>query len=406
MGRFFRNDLHEEFGTWPLGYTAYGGADVGEIIAVAEAVGDGDDTAYFEAWMAAGDRLRAEAEAALERGLRASASELFLRASSFYATSYHPLYGEPVDARLVSAFRTQIAAFNEGLRLRSVPVRSVRIPFEDTSLPAYLIPAEGHETKRCPLLILTNGYDATVTEMYFASAVAACRRGYHCLIFDGPGQGEMLIEHGMRMRPDWDAVVREVVNFALDQDIVDPHRIVISGWSLGGFLAPRAAAGEPRLAACIADPGSWGIGPGLKSFAAKFGLSAADIDNLNALDQGVYDRMQEVIDTNPKMRWSIVQRGFWVHGVDNLRDYIRVASQLTLEGWVEKIRCPTLLTAAENDPLSAGAEALFAALQCPKSLIRFTAAEGAGDHCEMQNRSLLNRRVLDWLDLTLAGKVP
>ena len=248
MGRFFRNDLHEEFGTWPLGYTADEGADVGEIIAVADAVGDGDDTAYFEAWMAAGDRLRAEAEAARERGLRASAGEL--------------------------------------------------------------------------------------------------------------------------------------------------------------FLAPRAAAGEPRLAACIADPGSWGIGPGLKSFAAKVGLSAADIDNLNALDQGVYDRMQEVIDTNPRMRWSFVQRGFWVHGVDNLRDYIRVASQFTLEGWVEKIRCPTLLTAAENDPLSAGTEALFAALQCPKSLIRFTAAEGAGDHCEMQNRSLLNRRVLDWLDLTLAGKVP
>mgnify|MGYP001446329436 CR=1 FL=1 len=315
-----------------------------------------------------------------------------------------PLYGEPVDARLVSAFRAQIAAFDAGLRLCSVPVAPLRIPFEDTTLPAYLIPAEGHETKRCPLLILTNGYDATVTEMYFASAVAACRRGYHCLVFDGPGQGEMLIEHGVRMRPDWDNVVRAVVDFVLDQDIVDPHRMAISGWSLGGFLAPRAAAGEPRLAACIADPGSWGIGPGLKSFMAKFGLSPEEAGNLDALDQSVYDRIREAIDGNPKMRWSIVQRGFWVHGVDNLRDYMREAAQFTLEGSVEKIRCPILLTAAENDPLAAGAEALFAALQGPKSLVRFTAAEGAGGHCEMQNRSLLNRRVLDWLDLTLDAK--
>ncbi len=30
--------------------------------------------------------------------------------------------------------------------------------------------------------------------------------------------------------------------------------------------------------------------------------------------------------------------------------------------------------------------------------MRFTVAEGAGGHCEMGNRSLLNNRVLDWLD--------
>jgi hypothetical protein len=41
-------------------------------------------------------------------------------------------------------------------------------------------------------------------------------------------------------------------------------------------------------------------------------------------------------------------------------------------------------------------------LRCPKTLISFTDAEGAGDHCEMMNRSLLNRRALDWLDATLA----
>ena len=42
------------------------------------------------------------------------------------------------------------------------------------------------------------------------------------------------------------------------------------------------------------------------------------------------------------------------------------------------------------------------AMMCPKKLVRFTAAEGAGDHCEMMNRSLVNRTVFDWLDETLA----
>jgi hypothetical protein len=37
-------------------------------------------------------------------------------------------------------------------------------------------------------------------------------------------------------------------------------------------------------------------------------------------------------------------------------------------------------------------------LECPKPLMRFTAAEGADGHCEMGNRSLLNGRVLDWVD--------
>jgi hypothetical protein len=40
-------------------------------------------------------------------------------------------------------------------------------------------------------------------------------------------------------------------------------------------------------------------------------------------------------------------------------------------------------------------------LPCPKTLIQFRAAEGAGDHCEMGNRSLLDQRVFDWLDETL-----
>jgi hypothetical protein len=42
-------------------------------------------------------------------------------------------------------------------------------------------------------------------------------------------------------------------------------------------------------------------------------------------------------------------------------------------------------------------------LRCPTRLIEFTDSEGAGDHCEMMNRSLLNRRALDWLVATLGA---
>lgn len=404
MGLIFKNAFHDEFGTWPMAYIPTGGADFGEVVAVARAVGDGDDAAFYEAWIKAADRLAAEAEAAAARGRRASARDFFLRASCFYSSSYHPLYGRPVDPRLVAAFRKQIAAFNKGLALRDPPVEPLRIPFEGATLPAYLIPAVGHANDVRPLLIQTNGYDASVTDIYFASAVAASERGYHCLIFDGPGQGEMPVEHGLNLRPDWEAVVTSVVDFALAMSIVDPACIALSGWSLGGYLAPRAASGEHRLAACIADPGLWGIASGFRAFCLKLGVPPEAAANLAEIDQQLLDRMWQIIINDRKLRWSIVQRGFWVNGVDSLRDYLRCVEAFTMDGRAELIRCPTLITHAENDPLASGAPAFFDALRCRKDLIRFTSAEGAGDHCEMMNRSLLNRKVLDWLDTVLGSQ--
>ena len=398
MGLLFKDDFHDEFGTWPAGYIPYGGADLGEILSVARAVGDGDDNAFYDAWMAAGERLAAEADAALAAGLRTGARELSLRASCAFAASYHPIYGEPVDPRLLAAFRKQMSAFDRALALSDPPVAPLRIPFEGASLPAYLIPAEGRAGEVGPLLILTNGYDGTITDMYFASAVAASRRGYHCLLFDGPGQGGALYEQGLRLRPDWETVVRAVVDVALTLPLVDPKRIALSGWSLGGYLAPRAASGEPRLAACIADPGLPGMAGAFRSFAVKLGASPEAADKPGDLDQEVLDRIWQVITADRDLRWKIVQRGFWVHGVDNLRDYLRSAEQFTMEGRAGLIACPTLITMAEDDPLSAGAQALFDALTCRKELARFSAADGAGGHCEMLNRSRLNRAVLDWLD--------
>jgi alpha-beta hydrolase superfamily lysophospholipase len=398
MGLIFKDDVHDEFGTWPIAYIPYGGADFGEILAVAQAVGDGDDAAFYEAWTAAGGRLAAEADAALTKGRRSSARELFLRASCAYAASFHPIYGEPVDPRLLTAFRKQIDVFDKGLALSEPPVESFRIPFEGSLLPAYLVPAAGHASEVRPLLILTNGYDATVTDMYFGSAVAASRRGYHCLLFDGPGQGEMLYEHGLRLRPDWETVVKAVVDVALTLPTVDPKRIALSGWSLGGHLAPRAASGEQRLAACIADPGQPSIADAVRNFAIKLGAPPEAVTNLGEIDQQVLDGIWQAVTANRKLRWSIVQRGFWVHGVDNLRDYLRSVEQFTMAGRAGLISCPTLLTLAEADPLTAGTQAFFDALRCPKHLIRFTTADGAGDHCEMANRSRVNRSVLDWLD--------
>lgn len=399
MTSLFRDELHEDFGTWPIAYIPYGGADFGEVRAVAEAIGDGDDGAFYDAWVAAGDRLATEADAALSKGHDASARETYLRASAFYAASLHPLFGAPVDPRLLAAFHKQIEVFDKGLAIGPHPVLPLGIPFGTTPMPGYFIPAQGFEDEVRPLIILNNGYDATITDTYFAAAVAALRRGYHTMLFDSPGQGAMLYERGVPLRPDWEVVIKAVVDFALTSPLVNPKRIALYGWSLGGHLAPRGAAGEPRIAALIADPGTWSIADGFRDVVMRtFNAPAETVSDLGTLDQSLMDKIEAVIRGNRQLNWKIVQRGFWVHGVDNLRAYFASSELFTMKGRAELIACPTLITQAENDILSSSAGGFIDALTCPKTLMRFRTVDGADGHCEMENRSLLNRRVLDWLD--------
>ena len=401
MTALFKDVLHEQLGTWPLAYIPYGAADYGEILSIARTVGDGDDDAFHAAWTAAADRLVAEGVAAEVKGHRATASEVFVKAAGFYAKAYHPLFGEPVDPRIVSSSRAQIDAFDRGLALCDDPVTPLRIPLEGASLLAYLIPAKGRARERRPLLIVTNGYDASITDAYFAWAVAASRRGYHCLIFDGPGQGTALIESDLRLRPDWENVVRAVVDVALTLPDVDPARIALAGWSLGGYLALRAASGEHRLAACIADPAQFCIADGFRAYAMKLGASRDEAAHLGELPQPLLDRMEAILSQDRKLHWSVIQRGYWVNGAADLRDYLTRVEEFTMAGKVELIRCPTLCTMAEDDPIAAWAHVVFDALQCPKTLLPMARLDGAGEHCEMGNRSLLNRRALDWLDEVL-----
>ncbi|MEK6292021.1 MAG: alpha/beta fold hydrolase [Paraburkholderia tropica] len=402
MSAIFKDELHEQLGTWPLAYIPYGGADYGEVEAIARTIGDGDDALFYDAWSAAADRMMVDGRQAETQGHRASASECFLRAACFYGKSFHPLFGLPVDPRVRLGSQKQIAAFERALALSEPAIVRQHIPFEGTSLLAYVIPAQGCANEVRPLLIFNNGYDGTITDLFFASAVAASRRGYHSLIFDGPGQGTTLIDHGITLRPDWENVISSVMDFALTLSNVDPLKIVLCGWSLGGYLAPRAASGERRLAACVADPALASVADGFRTYVMKLGATPDEAASLGDLPEALMERLTHIVANDRKLTWSIAKRGYWVNGAGALRDYLASVEHYTMDGRIGDIHCPTLFTMAEHDTLAAGTQNFFDALRCPKTLIRFSSNQGAGEHCEMRNRSLVNRRVLDWIDEVLA----
>lgn len=397
MGRFCQDALHDRLVTaFPLGLSTHGAGEIGEVLAACAEVAPGDDAAFHGAFSTLADRLVDAADDSRDAGHVVSAREAYLRASMYYGTGYRPLFGAPVDDRLTEAFERQEAAFARAAALMDPAGEALTVAFEGVDLPAWRFRAPGSAGAR-RVLVATNGYDATVHDMYFAHAVPALRRGWDVVLFDGPGQGRPLYCDGVPMRPDWETVVGAVVDHVIELPDVDASRIALVGWSLGGHLALRAATGEHRLAACVVDPGLIGLAEMLHQMLAG-ALSADAMTRYPDLTDDDVAPIVAFIEADREQRWSIVQRGYWVHGVSSFAGYVRAASAFTTAGRLDRITCPTLVTAAQADRLASTAEEVAAALTAPSTLVRFTEAEGAGDHCEAGNRSLYDQRVFDWLD--------
>src|SRR6266852_465542 len=212
------------------GFAAYGGADLGEVLTTAHHIGEGDEASWHQAWKATAQRLAEIGYQALASGHRVSAREALLRASNYYRTAGDFLLEKPAtDPEMTLLSAGQHDTFAAAATLFDTPVQAVSIPYEDTTLPAYLFLVD--------------------------DSAAALRRGYNVLAFDGPGQGATLRQQKLVMRPDWEAVITSVVDYALTRGEIAADKIVLFGYSLGGFLVARAAAFEHRIAALILDDG-------------------------------------------------------------------------------------------------------------------------------------------------------
>jgi pimeloyl-ACP methyl ester carboxylesterase len=234
-------------------------------------------------------------------------------------------------------------------------------------------------------------------EMYFSGGIAALKRGYAILMLDGPGQGGAFIEQGLVFRPDWEAVVTPEVDFLLTRPEIDPERIALLGRSWGGYLAPRAATGEHRIAALIADAAQFS--PGTRAMAL---IPEEDRDDLDAIDADTFNAgFEQMMANDPAFAFSI-NRGLLVHGAATPLDFLKLYAPYSIDGLADQITCPTLICEGENDTRGGDAKPLYDAITAPKDYILFTNAEGAGQHDEAGAAALFSQRAFDWLDRILA----
>lgn len=388
-----------------MGQVAYGAAELGECLATARRIVEGDVDSWHDEWFDTADWLFRLADEAERAGHIVTARDAFLRCANYFRTAEFFLHGDPGDARITATSARGVESFRRAAALFSPPIEVVEIPYEDKMLPGYFFPALDARNESAPTVIIHNGFDGTGEELWAIGGRAGQERGYNVLAFEGPGQGQVIRQQGLPFRHDWESVVTPVVDYLLTRSDVDPARIALIGISLGGVLAPRAAAFEPRLAAVVAWDGVYDAGRlGLDGVAST--LPGTDEDRMARLAAPQDDELDAIIhaaaEHDGNVRW-VVEHGTWVMGVPHARAlYRRLADFHVRDAVAERITCPVLILEASEDFAFQGQPAQLAQhLTAPHTLVTFTAERGGELHNQVDVLRRATGVIYDWMSDTL-----
>ena len=341
------------------------------VLDVATRGADEGTAAFFDSWIALADRVaeRARADEAANHPLSASAK--FHRACVYYMTAERmQRHGY---APREEAYAKMLRAMREAARLGRLNVEFVEVPYEGTSLPALFVRAKGLE--RAPCIIHTNGLDS-VKEMIFWTGIGdrLAERGVSMLAIDHPGVGEALRLRGLSGRHDAEVWASAAVDYLQGRDDVDVDRIGIMGWSLGGYYAPRAAAFEKRLKLAV----SWGA----NHFWGELQKNRLKREGENPVPH----------------YWDHVM---WVFGQPNMDAFMAWAPKMNLDGVVDRLTVPYLVTHGANDrqiPVEAAHRSYEQAINSPRRELKiFKKEDGGVEHSNADNLLPATEFLADWI---------
>ncbi|KAF4634026.1 hypothetical protein G7Y89_g4082 [Cudoniella acicularis] len=357
MPPFFKSEFFNFEFLRVLHTAAFQGSDVGECMEAWAEIKDGDTESWYKAWQSAAAKSEALAVEAHSSGDLEGEKWCLFRTAHYLKSSDVFLHIDPTDDRIIPVCEKAIEVFQRGIKLLDSNVYQVEIPHEDYTLPGYLyMPTErSHMGKKIPIIINTGGFDLSREELYFFVSAGARIRGYASLDYDGPGQGMLLRKKGKQLRPDWEVVIANVLDFVYSFSSSHPElnldvdRVALTGNSMGGYFVLRGAS-DPRVDACICIDGFYDLWLIIDSrFPGWFtrGWSAGWIS-----DGFVNGVVNMICRYDVQMAWEIHQ-GMWVYGVPTPADFFREMKKYTLalpEGKSElaKVKCPVLVTTPGN----------------------------------------------------------
>ena len=360
------------------------GGKIGEIVdmcaPIRDAAARGDDAgtgAFLAEWVKMAEKLVGLAADDEAKGRLFSAGEKLKRAGLYFQTAErmqghgHPGRGETY-ARALDAFRRGTAFAHDN-------VERVEIPYEGKSLAALW--TRGHGEGPRPAVVYCNGLDSTKELLFFSWLPhALAKRGISTLCVDQPGTGEALRLNNLPAHPESERWASAWVDWLETQGDVDAARLGMTGISLGGYYAPRAVAFEPRFASGAV----WGANHDWAEVQQK--------------------RLRREGENPVPHYWGHVM---WVFGATDMDDFHAKSAGMTLDGVLDRIKVPFLVTHGEKDRqigLDYAHKSFDALVNSPRRELKvFTAREGGVEHVGADNMSFGRDYIADWFAETLGG---
>ncbi len=376
-----------------LGAAAQGIGDVGLVLAALDRISDGDAQSWFDAWTGLGADLAARGDDALARGHLHTASWALLAAAEYYAKALVFVDGLADTSVLLPTFRQHRACWEKVVDASRGRFVRVQVPYEDTTLPGYLLRPDDTGAAR-PTLVVTNGSDGSLPGLCGYGAAEALARGWNAFLFDGPGQQSVLFERGIPFRPDWEAVLTPVIDCLVARPDVDSSALTGYGISQGGYWITRAVAFEHRLAAAVADPGVVDVSAGWTAH-----LPAALLEMLNAGQKDEFNAVmaQAQAGADPAAARTMAFRAK-PYGLTDPFDLFTEVRKYQVRDVAGQIATPLLILDPADEQFFPGQpRQLYDLLPGEKEIVEFTQAQGANFHCQPTGRQLTHAQMLDWL---------
>lgn len=352
-------------------YNAVAMAEIDEVCERLRLRQDEPD-AWRQEWCAMGAKIEGYGNEAEAAGHILTAGNFFLRAGMYWFTGER--FVEPGEQKRAIGQKA-LDLQQKGLLIRYPNIERIEVPYEGKSLPALFMKAPGVIGRR-PTIVVFDGMDNCKEMSILFAGLEFARRGWNTLSIDGPGQGESLRMRGLSARHDYEVAGTAAYEYLAARPDVDRERMVVMGYSFGGYYAGRIAALEKRFALGVA-------------FAALHWDLA-----------GWQAEIKRRQDADPKSTAQSTFHFRWVMGKDSADEAIEKAKAFSLAGVVDQITKPFLIVHAEEDKVvpSASARKLFDSIPSPrKHLKMFTRETGSAYHCQMDNRQLGVDYISDWI---------